>query len=135
MTDERREKLLRVLNKRQSDLTVILENIEDPHNIAAVMRTCESVGIQDIYLLTTSIPQYKKKFGSEIGFRSASGAAKWLTIHEYKDAAICIEHVRKNFDRIYTTGFTDNATDLYSMDLFPVFRQHESQNLLFPDKK
>ena len=117
MTDERREKLLKVINKRQSDLTVILENIEDPHNIAAVMRTCESVGIQDIYLLTTEIPQYKKKFGSEIGFRSASGAAKWLTIHEFSDAALCIDHVRKNFDRIYTTGFTGDSKDLYSLDL------------------
>ena len=117
MTDERREKLLKVINKRQLDLTVILENIEDPHNIAAVMRTCESVGIQDIYLLTTEIPQYKKKFGSEIGFRSSSGAAKWLTIHQFNHAAACIDHIRKKFDRIYTTSFTGGSKDLYSLDL------------------
>ena len=39
MTPERKEKLMAVLSKRQPDLTVVLENVFDPHNISAVMRT------------------------------------------------------------------------------------------------
>ena len=53
MTPERRERLLSVLNKRQPDLTVVLENVFDPHNISAVLRTCDAVGIQEVYVLST----------------------------------------------------------------------------------
>ena len=60
MTPERQEKLTSVLNKRQDDITVVLENVFDPHNISAVMRTCDAVGMQDIYILNTKIPRHKK---------------------------------------------------------------------------
>ncbi|TAJ54438.1 MAG: RNA methyltransferase, partial [Chitinophagaceae bacterium] len=55
MSPERKAKLLEVLSKRQGDLAVVMENVDDPHNISAVMRTCDAVGIQDIYVLTTKI--------------------------------------------------------------------------------
>ena len=48
MTADRSEKLLKVLHQRQADITVVLENVHDPRNITAVMRTCEAVGIQNI---------------------------------------------------------------------------------------
>ena len=60
MTPERKEKLTNVLSKRQQDITVVLENVTDPHNISAVMRTCDAVGVQDIYILNTKIPTHKK---------------------------------------------------------------------------
>ncbi|MEI9810682.1 MAG: TrmH family RNA methyltransferase [Bacteroidota bacterium] len=56
MTPERHERLTSVLNKRQNDITVVLENVFDPHNISAVMRTCDAVGVQDIIILNTKIP-------------------------------------------------------------------------------
>ena len=59
MTPERFERLDSVLNKRQPDLTVVLENVFDPHNISAVMRTCDAVGIQDIFILNTKMPPHK----------------------------------------------------------------------------
>ncbi len=60
MTPERRKKLLSVLHKRQNNITVVLENVFDPHNISAVMRTCDAVGIQEMYILNSEIPPYKK---------------------------------------------------------------------------
>ena len=60
MTPERTERLTSVLNKRQGDITIVLENVFDPHNISAVMRTADAVGIQDIYILNTKTPQHKK---------------------------------------------------------------------------
>ena len=48
MTPERKQRLISVLNKRQGNITVVLENVFDPHNISAVMRTCDAVGLQDI---------------------------------------------------------------------------------------
>ena len=59
MTPEREKRLTDVLVKRQPNLTVVLENVFDPHNISAVMRTCDAVGIQEIYVLNTRIPRHK----------------------------------------------------------------------------
>ena len=112
MTPERREKIERVLRHRQPDLTVILENVFDPHNISAVMRSCESVGIQDMYVLNTRIPRHKKW-----GSRSSSSAAKWLTVHQYSDAQACFAEIRRSYDVILTTFLEKGASDLYSLDL------------------
>ena len=111
MTPERIEKLLRVLQQRQPNLTVVMENVDDPHNISAVMRTCESVGIQDIYVLTTKIHPHKK-----FGPRSSSSAAKWLTIHEYVDAKECIDALRKHYKKILTTHLSTDAISLFEID-------------------
>src|SRR5450755_3654602 len=90
MTPEREERLKNVLEKRQNDLTVVLENVFDPHNISAVMRTCDAVGIQDIHVLNTTISKHKKW-----GARSSSCAVKWLTIHQHDNAAGCFTELRK----------------------------------------
>ncbi len=112
MTPERSDRLTNVLNKRQPGLTVVLENVEDPHNISAVMRTCDAVGIQDIYILTTKIPKHKKW-----GAKSSSSAAKWLSIHQFTNTKECFEALRKNFDKIYATHLSADAAGLYQLDL------------------
>lgn len=112
MTPERAKRLLAVLNKRQPDLTVVMENVSDPHNISAVMRTCDAVGVQDVYILNTSIAPHRKW-----GKKSSSSAAGWLTVHEFTDTAACFRELRKHYDRIYTTRLSDDSVSLYSMDL------------------
>lgn len=112
MTPERNERLTSVLNKRQMNLTVVLENVSDPHNISAVMRTCDAVGIQEIYILNSIIPLHKKW-----GVKSSSSASKWLTIHQFTDVQTCFEALRKKYDKIYTTHLSSDAVDLYDMNL------------------
>lgn len=112
MTPERYDRLTSVLNKRQPDITVVLENVFDPHNISAVMRTCDAVGLQDIYILNTRIPRHKKW-----GARSSSSAAKWLTIHQYTDAAECFAELRKHYRKIYTTHLSSDAVGLHQLNL------------------
>ena len=51
MRKEREERIKETISNRQLDLSVILENVHDPHNIAAVLRTCDSVGIREIFVL------------------------------------------------------------------------------------
>jgi tRNA (guanosine-2'-O-)-methyltransferase len=111
MTPERKKRLTDVLNNRQHDLTVVLENVFDPHNISAVMRTCDAVGVQEIYVLNTKIPQHKKW-----GRRSSSSAAKWLTVRQFDDHLECFRVLREKFDRIYTTHLASGAVDLYDLD-------------------
>ncbi|HNP24531.1 MAG TPA: RNA methyltransferase [Panacibacter sp.] len=111
MTPERKDKLSKVLLKRQGNLAVVMENVNDPHNISAVMRTCDAVGIQNIYVLNTRIARHKRW-----GSKSSSSAAKWLSIHEYNDAALCISDLRKQYNFIYTTHLASDAASLYEID-------------------
>jgi len=112
MTSERSDRLTSVLNKRQPDLTVVLENVFDPHNISAVMRTCDAVGIQDIYILNNKIPPHRKW-----GEKSSSSAAKWLTIHQFTDALECFSALRKQYKKIYTTHLSADAVSLHELNL------------------
>ena len=112
MTNERREKLKAVLCKRQNDLTIVLENVFDPHNISAVMRSCDAVGVQEIFVLTTKIPRHKKW-----GERSSSSASKWLTVRQFDNAEECFAVVRKKYASILTTHLSGDAVSLYRLDL------------------
>lgn len=114
MTPERTERLLTVLNKRQGDITVVLENVFDPHNISAVMRTCDAVGLQEIYVLNNKIPKHRKW-----GTKSSSSASKWLTIHQFTDAQECFKTLRKKYHRILTTHLSSDAVSLHQIDFVP----------------
>jgi len=112
MTPERYNRLSSVLNKRQPDLTVVLENVFDPHNVSAVMRTCDAVGIQDVYILNNRIAPHKKW-----GYRSSSTAAEWLTIHQFTNVDECFSELRKRYKKIYATHLSDDAISLHQIDL------------------
>lgn len=112
MTPERYKRLTSVLNKRQPDITVVLENVFDPHNISAVMRTCDAVGIQDVFILNNKIPPHKKW-----GYRSSSTAAEWLTIHQFTNVGECFTELRKRYKKIYATHLSEDATMLHQLNL------------------
>lgn len=112
MTPERHDKLLQVLSKRQPDLTVVLENVFDPHNISAVMRTCDAVGVQEVFILNNRIPRHKKW-----GARSSSSAAKWLTVYQFEDPEACFSALRNKYSRILTTHLSSDAVSLHEIDM------------------
>jgi tRNA (guanosine-2'-O-)-methyltransferase len=112
MTQERRQKIESVLSKRQNNLTVVLENVFDPHNISAVMRSCDAVGVQDIYVLNTKIPPHDKW-----GKRSSSSANKWLTVHQFTSVVECLAALKGNYEKILTTHLSSDAVSLYELDL------------------
>jgi len=77
LTDRRRERIRHVLNNRTRRITVLLEDIYDPLNGNAVLRTCDGLGIQDIH-----IAENRHKF--EVHSKVSGHAARWLTIHRYR---------------------------------------------------
>ncbi len=111
MTPERYQRLHDVISKRQFDLTVVLENVLDPHNISAVMRTADAVGIQELFVLNTKIARHDR-----FGTKSSSSAAKWLTIHQYENAPDCFAHLRRLGYSIFTTHLAEDSVSLYEMD-------------------
>ncbi len=111
MTPERYDKLIKVLHQRQPNLTVVMENVLDPHNVSAVLRTCEAVGIQDVYVLTSRIPKYER-----FGPKSSSSAMKWVTVHEFDDIEKCVTALRKKYKTILTTHLSTDAVSVYDID-------------------
>ncbi len=100
VTDERKERLLSVLDNRTRHVTVVLEDLYQTQNISAVMRSCECYGIQDAYIV-----ENRNTF--EIHKDISMGADKWLTLHHYPHS----EHnVKQCIDDLHARGYTVIAT-------------------------
>lgn len=112
MTPERTAKIKKVLDRRQPGLVVVMENVHDPHNISAVLRTCDAVGVQDVFILNTMIPRHKK-----FGKNSSASALGWLTIHQFDNTDDCMAEVRKRCEKIYATHLGVQSHSLYELDL------------------
>lgn len=108
MTPERKKRIEEVLDKRQPDLTVVLENVFDPHNIAAVLRTCDAVGLVEAYAITDRIPHRKAW-----GFRSSRSASKWVTLHYFEDRETCLTQVRARYDRVLGAAIGADIPSIY----------------------
>ena len=78
------ERLKSVLNKRISDLTILIENVEKPHNLSAIIRSCDAVGVLEAYAIVN-----KAKF---LTFNStAQGSQKWVQINQYQETTKAIK--------------------------------------------
>ncbi|MFA7327296.1 MAG: RNA methyltransferase [Candidatus Kapaibacterium sp.] len=106
------EKLTRVLQKRQPNLTIILENINDKHNLAACLRSCDAVGVSDVYIL-----YHGEQTERKLGKNAAASATKWLNIYRYYDVEKCFSTIRSNGMKIYTTALGEESVSLYDLDL------------------
>lgn len=115
MSPEREEKFRKVVSRRQSGLTIILENVHDAHNIGAVLRSCDSVGVKEIFVLYTE-PQLNEEYIA-LGKRSSSGARKWVDVNYYTDAEACMRHVKRDYGLILSTHLGENPRSLYELDL------------------
>ncbi len=112
MTPEREKKMRKVIGQKQPTLTVVFENIDDPHNISAVLRSCDSVGVREIYILRT-----QEGISAKLGKRSSASAKKWINIHTYNDVASCFKELRNKYDKIYASWLGTKTNSLYQMDL------------------
>lgn len=109
-TVRRVEKMTRVLKNRQPDLTVICENIHDRHNVSAMLRTCDAVGIERVGLL------YTDEAFPKLGKQSSASAKKWIEIDTYHDNETLQKHLKSNKFNIYATHLTGNAVSIYDID-------------------
>lgn len=87
MTPERLEKIKKVISRRSDFLVPVLDNVYDPHNFAAVLRTCEAFGLQEVHVITTC-----EKF--QLERKISKGCERWLTIPIWHDYASCFKHLK-----------------------------------------
>ena len=109
-TIKRIEKIKAVVSKRQPSLKIILENIHDPHNVSAILRTCDAAGVPKVSLLYNieSFPKIRKK--------SSASAFKWIEREKFKSVEECFKQLRSEGYKIYASSISEGAKDLYEID-------------------
>lgn len=115
MNPQREQKIRDVIRQSQPDLTVILENIYDPLNISAVLRSCDAVGVREVFVIYTK--KYLDKRGLRLGKRTSAGAFKWTDVYLFDDVEECFRRVRERYHRILSTGLGQESESLYHLDL------------------
>lgn len=109
---ERAEKIKKVVNKRQPTLTIVLENVHDSHNVSAVIRSCDAVGILDIHFVYHSGQSFPV-----LAEKSSASARKWVFTHRHNSIEDCFELLRKQGKSIFTTAMSVDSVSLFEMNL------------------
>lgn len=100
LTDKRKDLFEKVIAQRTRHITVVLEDIYQPHNASAVLRTCDLTGVQDVHII-------ENENIYEVNPEVAMGSSKWLNLIIYKNfennIAEAYKQLRKNGYRIFAT--------------------------------
>ncbi len=109
MTKKRYQRITNVLSHRQKDLTILAEDVYKPHNLSAILRTCDSVGIGKAYAVnpTGGVPTFSA---------SSSSADKWVDLEVYKTIEDATAAIKAQGMQIYAAHFSDDAVDYRSID-------------------
>ena len=103
ITENRKNKFLKVLEKRTNHFTVAVEDVFQLHNTSAVMRSCEVFGIQNLHVI-------EEKFGKSIDKEIAMGAQKWVDVNRYDSNISCVKSLKaKGYQIIATTPHEDDC--------------------------
>ena len=103
------ERLQTVLNRRMGDLTVVLEAVDKPHNLSAILRTCDAVGVLEAHVV--SLPGRPRTFN-----KTAKGSQKWVPLHPHPSIETCLSGLKEKGFRIYGTHLSVDARDYRDCD-------------------
>ncbi len=110
-TEKRTKKISSVVSTRQFSLRVVFENIHDPHNVSAIFRTCDAVGVPKVSLI------YNKEPFPKIGKKSSASAFKWVEKEKFKSVDECYSKLREQGFKIYASALMEHSKNLYDIDL------------------
>ena len=111
ITAERLTRISQVLSFRQPDLTLVLANIHDPHNVSAIYRSCDAFGVDEVqlYYTDTEFP--------ELGNKSSASARKWVRTRRHRDLTSLKAHIASKGCRLLATSCSPQAKPLEQWDL------------------
>ena len=87
VTEERKARFVQVLAERTNFLTVAIEDVFQLHNTSAVVRSCDSFGVQSVHVVEE---RYQERLDKNISM----GAQKWVDVHKYATTAECIDALK-----------------------------------------
>jgi tRNA (guanosine-2'-O-)-methyltransferase len=103
------ERIQAVLNRRMADLTVLMEAVGKPHNLSAILRSCDAVGVLEAHAVSPR--------GRPPTFNStAQGSQKWVPLHAHASVEEALAALRDKGFRIYGTHLGVNAVDYRECD-------------------
>lgn len=108
ITENRWDTINEVLEERTRYLTVVLEDIYQPHNASAVLRSCDGFGIQDVHII-----ENKNEFDPNKGV--TIGADKWITYHQYNETGV--NNTERCYKRLKEQGYRIIATTPHHEDV------------------
>ena len=103
-----------VAKGRQSGFILVLDGIHDPHNAAAIMRTCDAFGVQEVWLVFEEGKSFNPR---QLGKVSSSSANRWLTFRKFKTSEECFEALRQEKYFLVATALADRGANPYITDL------------------
>lgn len=112
-TSRRQQRLGEVLGRRQPDLTVVLEQVDDLHNVSSVLRTCDAVGLLKVHLIYPLDDEPANRMSRPV----SAGTAKWIEIVRHDSINDCYNALREEGMTILATALSEGAADLYELDL------------------
>ena len=110
VTENKKSKIAEVLENRTRYLTVMLEDIYQPHNASACLRTCDCLGLQDVHIVER---EYIYSPNREVSM----GSSKWLDLNRYRTPKSCIETLRARGYFLVATSPNENGCDLLDLPL------------------
>jgi tRNA (guanosine-2'-O-)-methyltransferase len=109
MTMERYQKVLAMLQKRQPDLTILAEDVHKPHNLSAMLRSSDAVGIGTVHATNPT--------GGIATFNETSASAeKWVKVQVYRDIETAVTAVKTLDMQLFAAHFSDKALDYRDVD-------------------
>lgn len=106
---ERFSKIKRLLASRQPDFTVLMDNVNKPHNLSAIIRSCDAVGIETVHAVSKdSIIRNRQ--------RAARGSNKWINLVLHENIEKAFEVLRKQEMQILVAHYTDEAVNFRAID-------------------
>ena len=115
-TEERLNKLSRVAARRQSGLTLVIEDVFDPHNLGAIARSCDAFGVQQIHVIFEQQPAFDPK---EVGKNSSTATNKWLEYHIHHDTETALHVLKRDGWQLAATVLHPDAVPIHEADLCP----------------
>ncbi len=110
LTPERLERLRSVAMTRQMDVSLVCESVHDPHNVSALLRSCDAFGVPRVELIGQS-----EKFRGHA--KSSSSANEWVDLRSWESTAECFASLHEEGKKVYVSVLQPDAVDFYSLDL------------------